>query len=1362
MKRASSSLAPSEKEAVPLSGRGAGGVRGRRSQNPSRGKGGRGNNNTRGKPLAPVPPSTTVDTPSRKKKHQENHDENEGRGENKDDRATDVNPNLPMDWDHEEEGVGDDSAETAATAASATLQETKYKQLSLREQILLRPGMWVGSTLPDTCSAWLYDESQRRMVRRDVTYVPAFLKIFDEILMNALDHATNQKAKKARNPNADVSLVRNIRVSIATSSSPCDDVDATAPRGRPIEIVNDGDGIPVDKNENGIYYPELIFGHLLTSSNYDDEAQNGVHGKGRIVGGQNGIGAKACNIYSERFEVETVDRFRRRVYAQTFEDNMSVIRPPTVAYCAKKGTYTRVRFVPDYARLGMRPDMGDEAYRMLVKRVYDAAAITDPDVAVHLNGAKLECNSFEKFVDLHLMGGGEGDGGGVGPAERVYEKVNDWWEVAAACSDGNGLQQVSFVNGVCTFRGGKHVDHVVDRIVRKLSALIRTKRASAAAAAAADGGNGIKPAFVRDNLFVFVKATIPNPSFVGQCKDTLSTPVSEFGAKVDVSDRFVEKLYKSGIVERVMTLNDATTGKSLSKTDGKKQSSVAGIPKLDDANWAGGAKSKLCTLILTEGDSAKTMAISGISAIPSGRDRFGVFPLRGKVMNVCDMQGSRIAANQEITNLKKILGLEAGRQYADVDALRYGRIMIMTDQDVDGSHIKGLLFNLFHQLWPSLLTIDGFMTSMLTPIVKASRPRHPTIEFFSLTDFDAWRAQAAVDLKHWSIKYYKGLGTSTREEARRYFCHGLKMARYVWHDARTSGDALDLAFNKSRAHHRKEWLQKYDKTAGLDHGEAVVSYEDFVNRDLIHFSNYDVERSIPNVCDGFKISQRKIMFGCLKKNLVKGQMKVAQLAGYVGEHSAYHHGEASLNATIVGMAQDFVGANNVNVLLPIGQFGSRIQGGRDSAATRYIHTQLSPVAPLLFRSEDNTVLTFLDEDGQQVEPEFYLPVLPMVLLNGALGIGTGFSTNVPCYNPLDVADLVRRILEFDERSRERREDGKEEAEPDPASALAGFVAALPEIKPWYRDFGGTIETVEDGTANGSGSGSRYVSRGVYKRTKAAEVVVTELPIGYWTDDFKELVDGLKQSTTEIKDVRHNHSDTTVACAITFSSPAAADAWTRYPDDSSSSGGGVRQTKLEKALKLVSNKHLATNFMYLFNHERRIQKYDSVNDILREYYAVRVEAYGKRKRILLDTLRSQADVLQNKIRFLQEVIDETVVIHKKSKDDLERELAERAYLRVDDAYDYLTRLPLSSLTSDRKRALDAQLEGIRVAVDETERTSERQMWRRELDAFCEKYIDLNKKRVDGKREEEGGGEEETEEKGAAESGRSRGSSENLES
>ena len=306
------------------------------------------------------------------------------------------------------------------------------------------------------------------------------------------------------------------------------------------------------------------------------------------------------------------------------------------------------------------------------------------------------------------------------------------------------------------------------------------------------------------------------------------------------------------------------------------------------------------------------MAVSGLSVI--GRNKYGIFPLKGKLLNCKDICTKRISENEEINNLKKIVGLESGKVYESVNELRYGKIMLMTDSDVDGTHIKGLLFNIFHTLWPSLLNIDGFLSCMLTPIVKVTK-QTKCLSFYNLTDYENWVQDN--NTSGWNIKYFKGLGTSTSTEAKDYF-KNMNIVNYIYEKDR-SDESIELAFNKKKADDRKNWIVNYDRQNVINYSDKLtnVSFTEFVYSDLIHFSVYNLERAIPSICDGLKKSTRKIIHCCFKRRLTK-DIKVAQLAGYVSEHGAYHHGEASLQEAIVGLAQDFVGSNNINLLTPSG------------------------------------------------------------------------------------------------------------------------------------------------------------------------------------------------------------------------------------------------------------------------------------------------------------------------------------------------------------------------------------------------------------------------------------------------------------
>ena len=1107
----------------------------------------------------------------------------------------------------------------------ATDISKKYVKKNQREHVLDRSGMYIGSIESDVYDMWLVNADGSKMEKRSVTYIPGLFKIFDEIIANASDHYYRLKATTAANP------VKEIRVDIDKETGV-------------ISVMNTGDGIDIVVHpEHEIYIPQLIFGNLLTSTNYNDD-------ESREVIGVMGIGSKATNIFSEWFEIETVDAVRKQLYKQKFESNMSVIGKPKITKCTKK-PYTTITFKPDYKRFGGgMAGLTDDMYEVMRKRVYDLCAVTDKDINIFFNGAKIEFKSFEKYVDLYL--------GSKSEHTRVYEAVNERWEVIASYNAFNGFEQISFVNGLLTIRGGKHVDYIVNQIVKKMTEMLGKKSKSV-----------IKPQAIKDNMIIFIKCTIINPSFDSQSKETMTTPVSKFGSKAEISDKFIEKLYKSGLADKVLEICAIHEEKALKKTDGKKRDVIRGLPQLEDANWAGTLKAKECMLLLTEGNSAASMAISGLSVV--GRDRYGVFPLRGKVMNVKDTNAQKIADNQEIANIKKIIGLETGKKYTNINELRYGGIIMFTDSDTDGSHIKGLIMNLFHSLWPSLLKDFKFMHCMLTPIIKTKR-RDEVVSFYTMTEFENWKREHETEMRQWEVKYYKGLGTSTEDEAKEYF-RNMKLVSYKYTDLTDTN--LDLAFNKKRADDRKTWLGDYDRDNILNANSTEVTFEDFVNKELIHFSNYDIARSIPSMVDGLKISQRKILFACFKRGLTDKEIRVAQLAAYVSENAAYHHGETSLQGAIINMAQDFVGSNNINLLQPNGQFGSRLHGGKDAAQPRYIHTLLTNICLSIFKKVDNAVLRYMEDDGLSIEPDYYVPVIPMILVNGGLGIGTGFSTSIPSYNPLDIVSLLKRMLA-----------GEHVSSDDD------------DLVPWFRGFTGDIRKVNE----------KYYSIGKFAKVSATKVEITELPIGYSTFDFKSDLEDQLDKMPEFKKYENQSAGNKVHFTLHFSGSPVIDKLLEIESNGF--------TRFENVFKLITSKPLSTTNMYAFNSKGVITKYDTCFDIVNEFYDVRLEYYRKRKTYILQNLEHQVAIMENKIRFIKEVVAEVVKIHKMKKSDVEAHLVNESYLAVDGSYDYITRLSLFSLTVDRVAELESEIAAAHGEIDALKDKKEEKIWLEELEEF----------------------------------------------
>lgn len=1117
-----------------------------------------------------------------------------------------------------------------------TETDKKYKKHELRTHIYSRPSMYIGTIDPNTIDTYIIDDDDK-IIKSNITFIPGLFKIFDEAVVNAIDHSVRTRKDSETNNN---NIVKNIKITINKDTGL-------------IEIFNDGMGIEIIKHsEYDIWIPELIFGELLTSSNYNDDEV-------RVVGGVNGLGIKLTNIFSKSFIIETVDSVRKKLYIQKFTDNLTVKEVPEIKSCQKK-SYTKITFMPDYEKFGLE-NMTDDIYKLFKRRVYDVSACTDTTVNVYFNDKKINIKDFEKYTDLFL------DTKTIQP--RIYEKVNDRWEVVVAISKTGTFEQISFVNGINTIRGGRHVEYLVNGITKKLVDLALSKKKKT-----------IKPQHIKENIFIFVKSTIENPTFDSQTKETLTTLVTKFGSKCELSEKFYEKLYKSGIIELALSATEVVEQKKLVKTDGKKVNKII-VSKLDDANLAGTKDSKDCTLILTEGDSAKTMAISGLSVV--GRDKYGVYPLKGKIINVKDITLQKITDNNEITNLKKILGLEQNKDYSKgIDSLRYGKIMIMTDQDHDGSHIKGLLFNVFQTLWNSLYKCEGFLTSMLTPIIKATNTStKEIISFYNMSDYESW-SETIEKKSQWKIKYYKGLGTSTDQEAKEYF---KEMRQITYQHTEESDISIDLAFNKKRADDRKKWLSTYDKYNVLDYTENKISYETFINKDLIHFSNRNLERSIPHLCDGLKESTRKILYACLKRNLYTNEIKVAQLAGNVSEVTAYHHGENSLQEAIIGMAQIFVGTNNINILEPKGQMGSRISGGQDASSPRYIYTLLSKLTKLIFKEEDNSILNYLNEDGLSIEPEYYIPIIPMALVNGGIGIGTGYSTNIPQFNPEDIINIYLNII-----NKIDNEIGKILTIEDIEKCNQILNDSdINELVPYYLGFKGIIDKNDKGN---------YNSKGIYNWINDTAVEITELPVGTWTENYKEYLEELILNNNKyLKSFENHYTAKNIKFILKLNDGSKKDL----------------ETNLLTEFNLTSSKNLSLNNMHLFSEKGCIKKYNTTTEIIKEWAEIRINKYYERKERQLQILTEEFNILSAKIKFIIDIISGNIIIMNIKIKDIEDELENAEYYKCNDSYDYLLKMPISQLTLEKKENLEKDVSKLEIKINELKEMSIMKIWELEL-------------------------------------------------
>ena len=1124
----------------------------------------------------------------------------------------------------------------------------QYQKKTDRQHILDNPDTYIGSVENVDADMWVFDEETQKIKLKTIEYIPGLYKLFDEGIVNCRDHVIRMIQSKM----IEKKFVTHIDIDI--------NEDGT------ITLTNDGNGIDVAKHpEYDIWIPEMIFGHLRTSTNYNKDEK-------KIVGGKNGFGFKLVLIWSQYGKVETVDHIRGLKYVQEFRKNLDEICPPTITKCPSK-PYTKVTFKPDYARLGIQgltPDM----LALLKKRVYDIGAVTDHSIKkikINYNNIVLPVKNFQQYIDLYI--------GNKDENKRVYEMPDERWEYAVSLSPTHEFIQVSFVNGICTFKGGKHVEYITGQITRKLCDYIEKKKKIKVNA------NSIK-----EQLILFLRCDVENPSFDSQTKDFMNTPSAKFGSSCSVSDAFIEKVAKMGVMDLACSLTEAKENKLAKKTDGSKTKTIRGITNFIDANLSGTTQSKDCILILCEGLSAMSGIVSGLSS--DDRNTIGIYPLKGKLLNVRGEQIKKIAENKEITDIKKILGLETGRVYDNIQDvyqhLRYGKIMYMTDQDLDGSHIKGLCINLFHSEWASLIKIPGFLSFMNTPILRAKKGSQ-TMLFYNDGEYETWKQSLGQNgTQGWNIKYFKGLGTSTSAEFKEYFANK-KIVDFVYDE--TSDDMIDKIFNKKRADDRKEWLENYDKNAYLNTSKKNVTYPEFINNEMIHFSTYDCARSIPNMADGLKISLRKILFSAFKRRLTS-EIKVAQFSGYVSEHSSYHHGEASLNGAIVNMAQNFVGSNNINLLEPNGQFGTRLQGGDDSASERYIFTQLNPITRHIFPEADDAVLKYINDDGTIVEPEYYTPIIPFALVNGISGIGTGFSCNIAPYNPKQIIGYLKNKL-----------NGKSNDS---------------EFIPYYEGFKGSINKIAD---------QKYLIKGLYEKIGDDKINITELPVGTWTMPYTTFLETLMDGTTvdksgkkippSIKDFTSICTEVNVNFTVVF--PKGKIQELEASIDANGCNG------IEKMLKLFTT--VSTTNMHMFNGEFKLHKYTSVEEIIEDFYNIRLDVYGKRKAYLVDEMERKLVKLSNRARYIQETLAGTIDLRRKTAEQVTQLLSGMKFALIDGDYKYLIKMPMDSVTQENVANIMKEKENTENELNILKATPLEKIWYSELDLLDNEYDKYKKHR-----------------------------------
>lgn len=1105
----------------------------------------------------------------------------------------------------------------------------QYKILNDIEHVLKRPDMYVGGKDVVTSNLYLF---KQQIKEEECTYSPILTKLFDEAIVNAFDHVIRCEMENLQK----VSLIE-IKVNETSFS-----------------IKNDGEPIPTieqDSIKGKIPVPEMIFGHVRSGENFNDA--------GRITGGKNGYGIKLCNIFSTKFTVHIVNAKEEKEYKQSWKKNMTVGNGTfKTKKTEKKASFVDISFYPDFERMGI-PNIDENMIAFIHRRAMDITACLPYSIKVKFNGKLIPTHSLSKYGKLIK---------GVEHLSSVSE-TTPFFEVMVGVKD-RDVSDICFVNGIHTMNGGTHLNWAR----RQLYNLFKSKMPKKL--------QPLLPSIQQfsDRIFFLIRMACVDPSFDAQTKTKLTTIRTKWGFDHAMSEKAMSKFITTAKLKTLFETR-SNLDEKMKETDGAKKIRITGIKKLNDAEYAGTYRSNQCMLILCEGDSAGG---AFDNSIPIELQKYiGLYKLRGKILNTRKANDNLILKNNEIQELKKILGLKNGIKYdqTTIKNLRYGKLIIATDADVDGIHIRGLVINFFDHFWPELLDL-GFIHNFYTPIVIFTKEGKKVNiqEMFTDHEMKKWIEENGGKIPSgWKYQYYKGLGTNTKQDMSRYMKKLPEYVKTYLIDTKKDHEMIQYAYEKDTEWRKKQILEynPNDVISSIRQRKDIL-YNEFLTKELNHFQFHDVARHIPNLMDGFTPSQRKVLHTMMKKNIYgkDKSIKIVQLTGMVMTETCYHHGDASMNKTICKMAASYTGANNLSLLFPSGSFGSRMN--QAMASPRYILTYLRDYTSLLFPHEP-VGLEFQREDDQIIEPVFYAPILPMVLVNGVYGIGTGFSTFIP---PFSVQTIITAL----------------------GNLLRGNMENFRSIEfvPNWRGFTGKMEEYENGDWEINIPFTKEYKK-MGKETFLSVQIEDMLP----DIDFVKLKIHYEKlmEDGDIFDFNYEYWDDEEMDPYQFRIRinVLIKKGTRLDDS---------EKEMISALKLRNNICMS-NIHLISPQTNRIRKYNTIHDIILEYYPIRLEIYEKRRLYLVSELKNKILVSENKIRFIEMVNRNEIHVLRRKKHEIEDELNRHQFYQTENGYSYLLAIRYLDITDEMIKKLESSLQEDRDQLKYMESVKPEKMWLNEL-------------------------------------------------
>jgi DNA topoisomerase-2 len=944
----------------------------------------------------------------------------------------------------------------------------KVKQISQLEHAK-RKSMWVGSKQIQTTEMYCLSSDSKLFVLEKIKFAPAWYKIVDEIVVNAIDQWVNYPNRVDK---IDISFNRETGV---------------------IGVLNTGPsiGIYMTENLNGdkMYAPQLIASEFLSGDNLDEDGEDE-----RITGGTNGAGLKLTNAFSEYLTITTIDK--KKHYSQTFRERLTIIEEPVIRKTTdgENESYTKIEFLPSYDVFGYvggyNNTLADDLEKLIISRAYQAAAFTKANI--YYNETKIDiidCETnnkkkptpFYNFSKMFLPDDYDLWSTKIVSSDPAYKKFP--WEICVGVSDGK-FRQVSLINGIYVYDGGTHIKHLQNQIVANLKTnvekLIKKSKTK------------FNANYIINNLFIFFKGSVVKPEFSSQIKSILGDPIEKFESYT-LSNKDYKELW-SILEPHIMSL-------FLDKYKDKKKNRVTrgavNVPKCTDAKYAGHkTKWRQCTMIVCEGDSAMGTVHEGITGKTTklSYDYYGTFSIQGVPMNarkevskyqdkdtkkITFIRNAKLQKNERLTSLVKVLGLDYEKSYEmnkngddEFETLRYAKITAAVDQDDDGKgNIFGLLINFIILFWPALAN-RGYITRFNTPIIRAypKNKKKYVEEFESLKTYANWVNDNydGVDEKvnsDYTLKYYKGLGSHKKIEIPQMFKNfESRLCIYKLDDEALK--KLEAYFGNNTELRKKALSTPVTREETIG---QLIDITEQLDRDLKAYQRDNIMRKLPHCMDGAVPSRRKVIYTA--RNVFgssNSEMKVNAFVNETSKTTHYHHGETSLAGTVTKMAQEFPGARHLPFLRPQGQFGTRSNGGKDSADPRYTFTQLNKkLCFAIFPKDDDFLLKYIFDDGARCEPEYYVPVIPLSILENMELPATGWKVKLWARDYKEVIKNVRNLIH-------------------------NKIKKAKSMKIWLKDNIGTIRKYK----------GRDYSVGKYEYVENKNIIlVKELPLGKYSSSF---------------------------------------------------------------------------------------------------------------------------------------------------------------------------------------------------------------------------------------------------------------------